>query len=91
MGSLTLDQVDFIHSVPISVLVAVLRGQLDLNRLAAEELTNRGYSRDGVWVGFMKARKQHLQFDQAALGRDKDPPMAAEALRSDSLDRQHGT
>ena len=86
LGSLTLDQVDFIHSLPVSVLVAVLRGQVDLNRLAAEELTNRGYSRDGVWVGFRKARDQHLHFDHAALGRDTDLAAAAEALRSDSLD-----
>jgi len=74
LGSLTLDQVDFIHNVPISVLVAVLRGHVDLNRLAAEELTNRGYNRDGVWVGFMAAREQHLEFDRAALGRDRDLP-----------------
>jgi len=87
LGSLTLDQVDFIHSVPLSVLVAVLRGQVDLNRLAAEELTNRGYSRDGVWVGFVSAREQHLKFGHAAIGRDRDPPTAAEALQSDSLNR----
>ena len=86
LGSLTLDQVDFIHSVPVSVLVAVSRGHVDLNRLAAEELTNRGYSRDGVWVGFMKARDQHLQCDHAALGRDRDLATTAEALRNDSLE-----
>jgi hypothetical protein len=68
LGPLTLDQVDFIHSVPVSVLKAVLSGEVDLNRLAAEELTNRGYSRDGVWVGFKEARGQHLQFDNASSG-----------------------
>ncbi len=61
LGSLTLDQVDFIHNVPVSVLVAVLRRQVDLNRLAGEELANRGYSPEGIWVGFAKAREQHLQ------------------------------
>jgi beta-lactamase class D len=50
-------------------------------------LTNRGYSRDGVWVGFVSAREQHLKFGHAAIGRDRDPPTAAEALQSDSLNR----
>lgn len=80
LGTLTLDQVDFIHRLPISVLVAVLKGQIDLNLLAAEELTNRGYSRDGVWVGFMEARKQHLGLLQVAWGPDRDLPRATETL-----------
>ena len=82
LGSLTLDQVDFIHNLPTSVLVAVTGGQVDLNRLAAEELTNRGYSRDGVWVGFVEAREQHLEFELAALGRDETgdlPPATSQA------------
>jgi len=40
LGPLTIDQVDFIHSVAVSVLVAAARGGLDLNRLAREELAN---------------------------------------------------
>ncbi len=61
LGSLTLDQVDFIHNVPVSVLVAAACGQVCLNRIAAEELANRGYSREGIWVGFKQAREQHAQ------------------------------
>lgn len=59
LGPLTLDQVDFIHSLPVSVLVAAATGDVDLNRLATEELANRGYSREGIWVGFRRAREQH--------------------------------
>jgi hypothetical protein len=68
LGSLTLDQVDFIHSVPVSVLVACVCGQVCLNRIAAEELANRGYSREGIWVGFKQAREQHLQAAHAEVG-----------------------
>lgn len=68
LGSLTLDQVDFIHKVPVSVLVAAVWGQVDLNRIAAEELANRGYSRQGVWIGFRQAREQHLQVARSEIG-----------------------
>jgi hypothetical protein len=61
LGSLSLDQVDFVHNLPVSVLVAAAQGHVDLNRIAAEELANRGYSREGIWVGFEQARRHYHQ------------------------------
>jgi len=56
-GPFTVDQFDFISSVPNSVLVAVAAERFDLNRLAREELANRGYDQSGVWVGFARAQQ----------------------------------
>ena len=56
LGPLTPDQIDFLHAVPVKVLVAAANGTVDLNQLARQELANRGYDRDGVWVGFAAAR-----------------------------------
>ena len=57
LGSVAIDEIGFIHAVPASVLVEVTAGRVDLNRLAREELANRGYDQDGVWVGFKAAAK----------------------------------
>ena len=43
----------------ICVLAAVARGEIDLNRIAREELANRGLGIQGEWVGFQAARKIH--------------------------------
>ena len=40
-------------------VAAAARGELDLNRLARVELASRGLDRDGVWVGFERAREIH--------------------------------
>ena len=56
-GPLAIDELEFIQSVPLRVLLAVARKQLDLNRLALEELAGRGYDREGVWVGFARAQE----------------------------------
>jgi len=34
------------------ILVMVVKGQIDLNNLAKEELRNRGLDDNGKWVGF---------------------------------------
>jgi hypothetical protein len=60
LGPLTPDQIDFIHVAPVSVLVAAANGEVDLNRLALQELANRGYDRQGNWVGFKRARVDYL-------------------------------
>lgn len=57
LGPLTIDQVDFVHQVGRSVLLAAARGQVNLNLLARQELANRGYDKDGLWVGFKRARE----------------------------------
>jgi hypothetical protein len=60
LGPLTADQIDFLHKVPASVLVAASNGLADLNVLARQELANRGYDRHGVWVGHRLAMAEYL-------------------------------
>jgi len=57
-GRFAVDELQFIQVVPVRVLVAVTRMELDLNLLAREELANRGYDQSGVWVGFLRARDE---------------------------------
>jgi len=56
-GRFTLDEIEFIQSATVRVLVAAARGELDLNLLAREELAARGLDENGVWVGFERARR----------------------------------
>jgi hypothetical protein len=58
-GNFTIDEIGFIQTAATQVLAAVARGELDLNRIAREELAARGLDRNGVWVGFEKAREIH--------------------------------
>ena len=60
LGPLSSDQIDFIHSLPVSVLLAAVNGYVDLNRLALQELANRGYDRQGRWIGFVSAKAEYL-------------------------------
>lgn len=53
------DQLGFIQTALTAVLAAAARGEIDLNRLAREELANRGLDAHGEWVGFDAARKIH--------------------------------
>lgn len=55
----TTDELGFIQTAAAKVLAAVARGELDLNRLAREELANRGLDQNGTWVGFDQARSVH--------------------------------
>ena len=55
----TTDELGFIQTGPTALLAAAARGELDLNRLARVELASRGLDRDGVWVGFERAREIH--------------------------------
>ncbi|MBI2752340.1 MAG: hypothetical protein HYX46_02330 [Betaproteobacteria bacterium] len=57
-GKFAVDELQFIQVVPVRVLVAVTRMELDLNLLAREELANRGYDQSGVWVGFRCAHDE---------------------------------
>lgn len=56
-GKFTINEIEFIQAAAVKVLVAVCKEELDLNLLAREELANRGLDKDGVWVGFDKARQ----------------------------------
>ena len=55
----TIDEIGFIQTALTEVLAAAARGELDLNRLAREELAARGLDQNGVWVGFDQAAKIH--------------------------------
>lgn len=56
-GNLSHDQVAFIQVADIAVLAAAARGEIDLNRMAREELASRGLDHSGKWVGFDKAKQ----------------------------------
>lgn len=58
-GTFSIDEVGFIQIAASKVLAAVARGELDLNRLAREELAARGQDQNGVWVGFARAAEIH--------------------------------
>ncbi len=58
-GTYTVDEIGFIQIASAKVLAAVARGEIDLNRIAREELASRGLGRNGEWVGFDRARKIH--------------------------------
>jgi hypothetical protein len=58
-GNFSIDEIGFIQITDTKVLAAVARGELDLNRIAREELAARGLDLNGVWVGFEKAREIH--------------------------------
>lgn len=55
-GKFTVDQIGFIQLADVEVLAAVARGELDLNRIAREELASRGLDDQGQWVGFDAAK-----------------------------------
>ena len=51
----TVDDLGFIQIADPKVLVAVARGDLDLNAVARRELASRGLDHTGMWVGFEQA------------------------------------
>ncbi len=58
-GKFTVDELVFIQTALTKVLAAAARGEIDLNRLAREELAARGRDDQGVWVGFDRAKQIH--------------------------------
>lgn len=58
-GDFTVDEIGFIQIADAKVLAAVARGEIDMNRIAREELAARGLGLNGEWVGFQVARKIH--------------------------------
>lgn len=63
-GRFTLDEIEFIQAATVRVLVAVSKGELDLNIIAREELAKRGLDQNGLWVGFEQARRQQAEANQ---------------------------
>ena len=58
-GPFSVDEIGFIQIADAKVLAAVARGEIDLNRIAREELAARGLGLNGEWVGFKNARTIH--------------------------------
>jgi hypothetical protein len=58
-NGLTLDEVGFIQIAGLKALSAAAKGELDLNRLAREELASRGLDKEGHWIGFERASQIH--------------------------------
>ncbi len=58
-GPFSVDEIGFIQIAEAKVLAAVARGEIDLNRIAREEMASRGLGLHGEWVGFDRARKIH--------------------------------
>jgi hypothetical protein len=58
-SNFTVDELGFIQLALTKVLAAAARGEIDLNRLAREELAARGLDNQGVWVGFPRAKQIH--------------------------------
>jgi hypothetical protein len=50
------DAAGVLQLLSVEVLVAVRRGDIDLNALAAETLADRGLDLSGNWVGFERAK-----------------------------------
>ncbi len=55
----SIDELGFMQTALSKVLAAAARGELDLNRLAREEMASRGLDPDGNWVGFERAAELH--------------------------------
>ena len=55
----TVDELGFIQLALTKVLAAAARGEINLNRLAREELASRGLNDQGNWIGFDAAKKHH--------------------------------
>jgi hypothetical protein len=50
----------FIFSLTATqLLTEALKGEFDINYMVRRELANRGFDRDGKWIGFDKAKKLH--------------------------------
>lgn len=56
-GKFSVDDIGFIQTASLDVLTAVARGEIDLNRIAREELAARGMNQHGKWVGFEQAAR----------------------------------
>ena len=54
---LTNDQkadMNILQTSEVSFLIMSAKGEIDLNKMAKEELDNRGLNLEGKWIGFKK-------------------------------------
>lgn len=89
IGPFTVDRFEFIGSVPVSLLAAVSTGHFDLNRLAREELANRGYNQTGIWVGFDRARQALADWERAERNAELNANSSRCGLSTSAPGRQH--
>ena len=82
-GPFSVDEIGFIQIAEAKVLAAVARGEIDLNRIAREELANRGLWLHGEWVGFKAAGKIHGVTDQ--VGATKANEQVIQKIAADHL------
>ena len=47
----------YLQTFPSHILLAALRGGIDLNELAKQQLVNRGLDATGKWVGFAESAR----------------------------------
>lgn len=52
----SVDELGFMQTAGAQLLAAVARGELDLNKIAKQELAARGLDYSGQWVGFERAK-----------------------------------
>jgi len=87
-GSFTVDEIGFIQIADAKVLAAVARGEIDLNRIAREELVARGLGIHGEWVGFKASRKVHgveVQEGKEKTGDKKSTEQIIQKIAADHL------
>ena len=41
-----------------AVLMAIVQGKIDIKAIARKELSQRGIDKDGIWVGFQRAKTE---------------------------------
>lgn len=84
----TVDEIGFIQIALTKVLAAVARGELDLNRLAREELAGRGLDKQGEWVGFEAAKRVHETGTNATTDQQL-LQIARQHLQTTTLETRH--
>lgn len=84
----TVDEIGFIQIALTKVLASVARGELDLNRLAREELAGRGLDKQGEWVGFEAAKTVH-EIGTNATTDQQLLQIARQHLQTTTLETRH--
>lgn len=85
-GPFTVDEIGFIQIADAKVLAAVARGEIDLNRIAREELASRGLGLHGEWVGFEKAREINGVAVQERLEKMNDEKSTEQIIQNIAAD-----
>lgn len=57
LPGITFDDASILQTATTTLLLAVARGEIDLNALASHELACRGLDKVGIWVGHDAAQR----------------------------------